>query len=251
VPIEYRFHMIPLVRRILDTMLPPNCLACDTPVEDDGLFCLPCFRSANFVSAPHCAQCGVPLPHGKAAGPAGQCAHCEALEPCFTHARAALRYDEVAQRVILPFKYADRPEAARGIARMMLRPGANMLGQADVLVPVPLHPSRLRARRYNQAALLAKELARLARVPCLADALVRARPTAPLARMGLAARQAELADAILLRRGAVVAQLRVLLIDDVMTSGTTANACARVLLDAGAVRVDVLTAARVADPRFE
>jgi len=243
--------MIPLFAKLLDTLLPPNCLACDTPVEDDGLFCLPCFRAASFVSAPFCARCGVPLPHGGAAGPGGECAHCLALEPCFTQARAALRYDTVSQRVILPFKYADRPEAARGIAKLMLRPGASMLSHADLLVPVPMHVKRLKSRRYNQAALLAQELARLVRVPCEPDALIRAKATAALERMGLAARRAELEGAILLRPGAAVAGRRVVLVDDVMTSGTTAHACARVLLEAGAARVDVLTAARVADPRFE
>lgn len=242
--------MVALLSRILDTLLPPNCLACDTPVEDDGQFCLGCFRTANFVTAPFCVQCGVPLPFGAAVGAGGVCRRCEAVPPAFTQARAALRYDETAQRLILPFKYADRTEAARGIARLMLRPGAAMLGQADMLVPVPLHKSRLRFRRYNQAALLAVELGRMTGRPRVLDALVRQKATAPLARMGLAARQAELRDAILLRPGFIAAEKYIVLIDDVMTSGSTADACAAVLRAAGARRVDVLTAARVADPQF-
>ncbi|HUW80361.1 MAG TPA: ComF family protein [Acidocella sp.] len=237
--------------RILDTLLPPNCLACDTPVEADGQFCLSCFRNANFVTAPFCAQCGVPLPFGEAAGVGGLCGRCVAAPPAFTQARAALRYDETAQRLILPFKYADRTEAARGIARLMLRPGTKMLAATDILLPVPLHKSRLRARRYNQAALLAAELARLAKRPYTQDALIRNRATAPMERMGLAARQAEMQDAILVRPGFQARGKYILLIDDVMTSGTTANTCAAALLEAGAKRVDVLTAARVADPRLE
>jgi ComF family protein len=239
------------VSRILDTLLPPNCLACETPVEEDGLFCLSCFRLANFVSAPLCRRCGVPLAHGQAAGAKGECARCEAAPPAFTEARAALRYDETARRVILPFKYADRPEAARGLARLMVRPGMKLLMRAEVLVPVPLHGSRLRARRYNQAALLAGELARLVRVNCIPDALIRAKATAPLERMALAARQAELRDAIAVRDSARLAGKRVLLIDDVMTSGTTADRCAAALIVAGAKQVDVLTVARVADARYE
>jgi ComF family protein len=159
-------------------------------------------------------------------------------------------YDEVAQRLILPFKYADRTEAARGIARLMQRPGAELLAAADVLVPVPLHKTRLRTRRYNQAALLARELARRTARLCIPDALIRRRATAPLAGMDLAARRAEMQDAIRIRPGFVANSKHVLLIDDVMTSGTTANACALALLEAGAAQVDVLTAARVADPRF-
>ena len=243
--------MKPLFARIRDTLLPPHCLVCDAAVGDDGQFCLACFRQASFVSAPFCARCGVPLPYGGAVGAGGRCARCDLVPPAFTQARAALRYDETAKRLILPFKYADRPEAARGIARLMLRPGADMLAAAQMLLPVPLHPARLRARRYNQSALLARELARMERLPCLPDALIRRKATVPLAGLGLAARQAELHDAIALRPGVEVRGRRVLLIDDVMTSGTTADACAGVLLAAGAARVDVLVAARVADPRFE
>jgi ComF family protein len=223
-----------LLRRVLDTLLPPSCLACDTPVGDDGQFCLACFRAANFVTAPLCAQCGVPLPFGHAAGAGGHCETCVAAPPAFTQARAALRYDALAQRLILPFKYADRTEAARGIARLMLRPGGRLLAAADMLVPVPLHPSRLRARRYNQAALLARELARMAARPWTPDALIRSRATAPLARMDLAARRSEMQDAIALRPGFVARAQYILLIDDIMTSGTTANTCALALLAGGA-----------------
>ena len=221
VQVENLFQTVALLSRILDTLLPPHCLACDTPVEDDGQFCLACFRSAYFVTAPFCAQCGVPLPFGAAAGAGGLCRRCEEIPPAFTQARAALRYDETARRLILPFKYADRTEAARGIARLMLRPGAAMLAQADMLVPVPLHKSR----RYNQAALLAVELGRMTGRPRALDALVRQKATAPLARMGLAARQAELRDAISLRPGFIAAGKYILLLDDVMTSGSTADAC--------------------------
>jgi ComF family protein len=126
-----------------------------------------------------------------------------------------------------------------------------MLAAADVLVPVPLHKTRLRARRYNQAALLARELARFSGRRCVPDALVRRKHTAPLEGLSVVQRQAELADAITVRPGFEAAGLYVLLIDDVMTSGTTAEACAKALLAAGASRVDVLTVARVPDLRFE
>ncbi len=123
-----------------------------------------------------------------------------------------------------------------------------MLARADVLAPVPLHVRRLRARRYNQSALLAAELARRVGKPVLQDALARRRETVPLGKLGFAERRTELAGTIRVRRD--VKGKAVLLVDDVMTSGTTADACAAALRDAGATRVDVLTAARVPDPRM-
>jgi ComF family protein len=243
----------PFALAVLDTLLPPHCLACDAPVPADGQFCVPCFRLANFVSAPFCAQCGVPLPYAAAAGPGGVCGTCEATVPAFSQARSALRYDELTKRLILPFKYGDRTETARGLARLMARAGAALLVQADVLVPVPLHAARLRQRRYNQAALLAAALGRMAGRKMAPDALVRTKPTPPLGGLGLENRRAVMDGAIAVRpgRAAMLAGRTVLLIDDVMTSGSTADACARALLGAGAVCVNVLTAARVADPRFD
>ena len=238
--------MKPLLRWVLDTLLPPTCLACDTPVEKEGQFCLNCFKAANFITAPFCRICGVPMPH--AAEP--ECESCAEHPPAFTQARAALRYDETAKRMILPLKYADHTEAVKGLAALMRRPGEEMLQAANLLVPVPLHPTRLRARRFNQAALLAIALARLTGRPLNVDALQRTKPTLPLEGFGASRRREEVKDAFVLSPDAEVAGKRVLLIDDVMTSGATANACASVLLANGARRVDVLTAARVADPRL-
>ncbi len=239
----------PVGRAVLDTLLPPNCLACDTPVEGDGQFCLPCFRAVNFISSPICGCCGVPLPFDAAGGLGGICSVCEASPPAFSMARAALRYDDAAKRLILPFKYADRTEAARGLAVLMVKAGAALLARADVLVPVPLHVSRLRQRRYNQAALLASTIGRLADKPVVPDALIRRRATVPLGPLGFEARRAELHDSIAVRAKRWGGR-HVLLIDDVMTSCATAHECAVMLLRAGAARVDVLTAARVPDPRL-
>lgn len=202
-----------------------------------------------------CARCGVPLPH-EGAGSMGRegelCPACTARPPAFAYARAALRYDEAARRLLLPFKYADRTELAAPLARHMARAGAPLLAAADLLAPVPLHWRRLLGRRYNQAALLAGCLARRSGTPVVPDLLRRTRATPPLGERGAAERRLVLAGAFAVtpRHRARVQGRRVLLVDDVMTSGATAEACALVLLAAGAAAVDVLAAARVPDPRL-
>jgi predicted amidophosphoribosyltransferase len=197
-------------------------------VDRQGLLCADCFRQTGFISEPFCTRCGVPFGSAALGGAEHLCTACRAEPPVFGRARAALRYDAQGRRLVLPLKHADRTELTAVLAPHMARAGAELLRDADVIVPVPLHRWRLFRRRYNQAALLAKALGRSAGRPCVVDALRRIRPS----------------------RAQRIDQQKVLLIDDVMTSGATANACARALLAAGAASVDVLVAARVPDPRL-
>jgi ComF family protein len=233
---------------LLDWLMPPRCPSCGMLVQGQPGLCAGCFGGLTFITAPFCQRCGLPF---ALAAESELCPSCTARPPVFRRGRAAIVYDDAAQRLILPFKHADRTELASLLVRLMARAAGPVLAEADLILPVPLHRRRLAARRYNQAALLAQDIARRAGKACAVDALIRRRMTAPLGDLSAAARAREVAGAFALRRaiGPHLRDRRILLIDDVMTSGATLNACATVLQTAGVASVDVLVAARVPDPR--
>lgn len=236
---------------VLDGLMPPRCPSCGVLVHRQQRLCAPCFAGLSFITAPYCRTCGLPFTLATEGGPAQICPTCIARPLAFRRGRAAFLYDDAAQRLILPFKHGDRTELVDLLGLLMARAGGPILAEADILVPVPLHRRRLAARRYNQAALLALDLAQRAGKRCAVDALTRARATAPLGALSAAARSREVSGAFALRAGAErhLKGRTILLIDDVMTSGATLSACAKVLLAGGAAQVDVLVAARVPDPR--
>jgi ComF family protein len=234
----------------LDLLLPPTCMLCPEPVDAPGLLCGACFGELTAAGEPCCRCCGVPFDLAWHAAEGGLCQRCIDTPPPFEHARAALIYDKASRRLVLPFKHGDRIEFAAILARLMARSGAALLCEADVLVPVPIHRRRLFVRRYNQAALLAQALGAMSGRPVLVDALARVTATQTLDGKTAAERRDEVATAFIVRRRRVslLQGRRILLIDDVMTSGATAGACGEVLLGAGAASIDVLVAARVPDP---
>ncbi|PZW44725.1 ComF family protein [Humitalea rosea] len=250
-----RGHLGGALRFLLDALLPPHCPACGGAVATQGLLCSICVGDLTTLGAPLCARCASPFRHaGQAAGQdaAGGlvCEPCLRRPPAFTATAAAFRYDEGVKRLVLPLKHGDRPEMARVLAGRMILAGRRILATADLLVPVPLHPARLRQRRYNQSALLAARIARGSGVAWHPDLLRRVRATPSLADRGAAERALLVAEVFRLRPGARLHGKHIVLIDDVMTSGATASACAAVLLEGGAGRVSALVAARVPNPSF-
>jgi ComF family protein len=228
---------------LLDLLLPPRCLACGAPVGGNGELCPGCWRGMTFLGPPHCACCGLPFPFE--AGKDALCGACLGDKPHYDRARAVFRYDEQSRGLVLSFKHGDRTHSAPAYGRWMRRVGAELLHDADLLVPVPLHWSRLFARRYNQSALLAHAIHAAGGPEVAPDWLIRHRRTPSQGRRNATARAENVRAAFALRRGRSVAGRRVVLIDDVFTTGATIDECARVLRRAGAARIDVLTLARV------
>jgi ComF family protein len=236
--------------RVLDWLLPPLCLACRNPVGDHGALCPACWSRVAFISAPVCDRLGTPLPFDL--GPGALSPAAIASPPVFDRARAAFRFDDVGRALIHALKYGDRLEIAGALAGWMARSGRDLLADADAFIPVPLHWTRLVGRRFNQAAELTRHLAVRTGIANEPLVLKRVRRTAHQVGLTRAQRAENVTGAFRIAedRKAWVRDKRLILVDDVLTTGATIEACARVLRRAGAARIDVLTAARVVDGPF-
>jgi len=233
-------------RAALDLAYPPLCAGCRRPVSEVHALCAECWRSISFLDGPACVRCGLPFELDP--GSETLCAACHAESPAFDMARSVLRYDDASKKPILALKRADRLDLVPAFARWLDRAGRDMLIEADVLVPVPLHRRRLWTRRFNQSALMAQRLAKLSGKAVDPLVLERIRPTPSQGEMPSAkARRRNVRGAFRIapKRADAVRGRTILLIDDVFTTGATVSACARALKRAGARKVLVLTLARV------
>ncbi len=237
-------QFIGAIQRSLDLILPPLTLDDGAPAQGRGLSPA-AFSRITFLEAPVCDGCGAPFEVDFGLG--ARCMTCVARPRAFSRARAACIYDDESRDLVLKLKHGDRPDLGGLFAGWLRRAGAELLADADALVPVPLHPRRLLARRYNQAAEIARPLARRSGVAYLPDSLTRVRASTGQGGRSAAGRVSNVAGAFAVdpARRATVAGRRILLIDDVFTTGATVEACAEALQGAGAARVDVLTVARV------
>jgi len=228
---------------VLDFALPPRCPGCGAVTAEPHRFCLACWSDLVFLGDPCCARCALPFDYD--AGADALCGACLAHPPRYDRLRAAVAYGEIPRTVALKLKYGGRPGIAETVARFMARHVAAEEGA--ILVPVPLHRWRIWRRGYNQAALIATALSRRSGLTTRLDLIERVRRTPPLKGLNPRERRDALRGAFRVppRHKAEVKGRRFLLIDDVYTSGATANGCARALKRAGAAQVDVLAWARV------
>ncbi|MEY8829622.1 double zinc ribbon domain-containing protein [Sedimentitalea sp. XS_ASV28] len=239
--------MLARIQTAVSLLYPARCLGCGALVESDFGLCGSCWRETSFVGGTVCESCGVALP-GAHDGHRLECDDCMDHPHPWSHGRAALVYEGRARQMILALKHGDRPEIARPAGRWMAHAARAILRPGMIAVPVPLHWSRFVKRRYNQSALLAQSVARELEIDVVPDMLQRIKRTPMLEGKSPAQRFETLANAIRVHpnRAAQLPGRPVLLVDDVMTTGATLGACARVCMANGAEDVRVLTLARVA-----
>lgn len=232
---------------LLDVLLPPVCHVCHTFIPDAGTLhiCPACYDRLPPVQSPLCPICGIPFV-GK--GGDHRCGACLTHHPHFDTARAPFLYEGAVRDLIHRFKYGRMTHLRKPLALLMLEGFARFeaVVPSHLIVPVPLHSSRLRQRGFNQAVLLGSLLSRRLSLPLEANALVRTRPTEPQIELPALERRLNVKGAFTVTRPAAVAGKRVLLLDDVMTTGSTLDECAQVLKKAGAAEVMAITVARTA-----
>ena len=230
--------------RALDLVFPPSCLACRTAVDAVGGLCPACWGAMRFIEKPYCERLGTPFE----ADYGGELISLAAADdpPVYGRARAVARFEDgPARRLVHCLKYSDRIDLARPMAAWMVRAGAELLADCDLIAPVPLHAGRLMRRQFNQAAALAGAIASHSGKPMLLGTLRRVKATRSQVGLTKISRAANVQGAFAAGDAAGVRGKSVLLVDDVLTSGATVNAASRALLRAGAKNVDVLVFARV------
>ncbi len=233
-----------LLKKLVDFILPPRCLICGKVIGSDSSLCADCFSKVNFISKPYCAHCGRPLSDVR--NNELCCTACLKSKSPFRLCRSAVAYDSFSKKLILDFKFTDRLENKYLLSRWLFMAGEDIWKQnIDLIIPVPLHYSRLFKRKYNQSAVLAKELSKLSRIPADYKSLKKIKHTLPQIQCDGKQRIKNVRNAFEITLPENIKGKRIVLIDDVYTTGATLKECAKALKKQGAKSVDALTVARV------
>ena len=232
---------------IRDAVLPPTCLSCDAVVKEQGSVCVRCWREIRFIERPYCSILGSPFAYDL--GEDAQSAQAIAHPPIFDRARSAVLYDETARKLVQGLKFADRTDLAPWLAQWMVRASGDFDLENALVLPVPLHRRRLFARRFNQSAELARNIAMQLGLSYTPELLIRFRATRQQVGLGVKERKKNVNGAFRVPKGMGIhiKGQSILLIDDVYTTGATLDACARALKRSGAAEINCLTFARVAN----
>lgn len=234
------------LKNLFDFILPKRCLLCGKVISSEDSLCADCFDQIKFITAPYCRHCGRPLVGHKDDVQGLCCVECLGRKSPFRLCRSAIEYDDYSKKIILDFKFADHLENRKLLARWLYMAGRDIfdLG-ADLIIPVPLHFTRLIKRKYNQSAILANELALISHIDVDCRVLKKIRYTLPQVQCNGKQRVTNIKNAFDISKPEKIKGKRIILIDDVYTTGSTLKECAKVLLKAGAKSVDTLTVARV------
>lgn len=238
------------VMKSVDTVLPPRCVVTGEMVDRQGMIHPQAWTQLDFITNPMCETCGFPFEFEVDEG--SLCASCIDHPPPFESVRSALKYNEASRDMILGFKHADKTHSVLAFVPWMENAGAQMLAEADMLMPVPLHRWRLLSRRYNQAAIMVQALSKTTRIPAVLDGLKRVRATPSQGYLKAAERHKNVKHAFAVepKRANEIQGKIIVLVDDVYTTGATTKECVKVLLKSGAVKVHILTLARVVREGF-
>ncbi len=229
---------------ILNIILPPRCLICGKIVNNDYTLCNDCFYNINFITAPICKSCGLPLNYKLDTNE--YCANCIQEDNILKIVRSAVYYDEASKPLILDFKFFDHLENKKLLSNWLYIASSDIFNDhIDLIIPVPLHYLRLFKRKYNQSAILANELSKKVNISADFKSLKKKRHTRPQVECNGKTRKKNVHNAFEISKPENIKNKHILLIDDVYTTGSTLNECAKVLIKAGATSVSALTVARV------